>query len=116
MSLKCPACGSTDGIEITKKSFYCQHYGGPDGDPDVDCNFILWRGDLEKYFKGPVLSEDAAMKLIRGEEIELKGLTGQKSGKKFDCKGKLAEIDTQKGKRWGVQLVFEETERRVLGE
>jgi hypothetical protein len=114
MSLKCPKCGSEEGIEVTEKSFFCKNYTGPDGDPD-GCNFILWRGDLEKYFKGPQLSESQATKLIKGEYIELKGLVG-KAGKKFDCKGQLSEIDTQKGKRWGVQFVFEETERRVLGE
>lgn len=115
MSLKCPKCGSEDGIQVTEKSFFCNHYHGPEGDPEEDCNFILFRTDLQKFFKGPVLSEDAAMKLIRGEQIELKGLVG-KSGKKFDCKGRLAEIDTAKGLRWGVQFVFEESGRRVLGE
>lgn len=116
MSLKCPKCGSEDGIQITEKSFYCNHYHGPEGDPDEDCNFILFRAELQKYFKGPILSEKDAMKLIQGELIDLKGLVG-KAGKKFDCKGKLGEVDTQKGKRWGVQFVFQESERRrVLGE
>jgi len=43
----------------------------------------------------------------------LKGLKS-KAGKKFDCKGELAELDCNDGKkRWQVKFVFDE--RRVLG-
>lgn len=111
MSLKCPACKDGD-VEIRDKNFFCEHYV-KDGEFE-ECNFILWRGDLEKFGRSK-LSEVEAIKLIRGEKIQLNNLTS-KAGKKFDCEGILAEIDTEKGTRkWGVKFVFKEIPRRVLG-
>lgn len=111
MSLKCPACKDGE-IEVRDKNFFCSNYV-KDGDI-CECNFILWRSDLERFGRSK-LSEDEAIKLIRGEEIALKALTS-KAGKKFDCKGRLAEIDTESGnKKWAVQFVFEDRPRRLLG-
>lgn len=111
MSLKCPCC-KEGSIEIRDKNFFCENYAGPDGDPE-ECNFILWRTDLEKFGRGP-LAEEEAIKLIKGEQILLKNLKS-KAGKKFDCKGELAEMDCADGKkRWQVRFVREE--RRILGE
>ncbi len=110
MSLKCPCC-KEGAIEVREKNFFCENYV-PDGDPG-DCNFILWRTDLEKFGRAP-LTEDEAIKLIKGEQIQLKNLKS-KAGKKFDCKGELKEIDcSDRKKRWGVAFIF--PERRVLGE
>lgn len=111
MSLKCPCC-KEGSIEVREKNFFCENYV-PDGGPE-ECCFILWRSDLEKFGR-PKLSEDEAIKLIRGEQIELKGLKS-KAGKKFDCKGELAEmVGLDEKKRWQVKFVFDEP-RRVLGE
>lgn len=111
MSLKCPCCKEGE-IEITEKSFFCEHYHGPDGDPD-SCNFILWRSDLEKFGRSK-LSEEEAVKLIKRERIQLKNLK-TKAGKKFDCEGELQEADCSDGKRrWQVKFIF--PERRVLGD
>lgn len=111
MALKCPCC-KEGGIEVREKNFFCENYA-PGGGPE-ECNFILWRSDLERCGREK-LTEDEAVKLIRGEEIPLKNLKA-KSGKRFDCKGKLVEMDSDKGKRWGVQFIFEEKERRLLGD
>lgn len=112
MSLKCPCC-KEGAIEIRDKNFFCENYV-PDGEAE-ECNFILWRTDLEKFGRGP-LTEDEAVRLIKGEQIQLKNLKS-KAGKKFDCKGELAELDCEDGKkRWKVKFVFEEEKRRVLGE
>lgn len=112
MSLKCPCC-KEGFIETREKNFFCEHYT-PDGEPQ-ECNFILWRTDLQKFGRGP-LTEDEAIRLIRGERIPLKKLTS-KSGKKFDCEGELSELDCSDGKkRWQVKFIFPETQRRVLGE
>ncbi len=109
MSLKCPCC-KEGVIEIREKSFFCVNYT-PNGDP-TECNFILWRSDLEKFGRSK-LTEEEAIKLIKGDQIELKNLKS-KAGKKFDCKGELAELDcSDNKKRWQVRFVFED--RRVLG-
>lgn len=111
MSLKCPCC-KNGSIEVRDKNFFCENYSGPDGDPE-ECNFILWRTDLERFGRGQ-LTEDEAIKLIKGERIPLKNLK-TKAGKKFDCEGELAELDCNDGKkRWQVKFVY--PERRILGE
>lgn len=109
MSLKCPCCREGE-IEIREKNFFCENYS-PDGGPE-ECNFILWRSDLEKFGRAK-LTEEEAVKLIKGERIQLKKLTS-KAGKKFDCEGELAELDCADGKkRWQVKFIY--PERRVLG-
>lgn len=109
MSLKCPCC-KEGKIEVREKNFFCEHYV-PDGSED-ECSFLLWRTDLEKFGRGP-LTEDEAVKLIKGERIQLKNLKS-KAGKKFDCQGELAELDCTDGKRrWQVKFIY--PERRVLG-
>jgi len=109
MSLKCPCC-KEGSIEVREKNFFCENYV-PDGEPS-ECNCSVWRSDLGRFGRGP-LSEDEAIKLIKGERIQLKNLKS-KAGKKFDCEGELAELDCADGKkRWQVKFIY--PERRVLG-
>jgi len=82
MSLKCPCCKEGQ-IEIREKNFFCENYV-PDGDPE-ECNFILWRTDLEKFGRGP-LTEDEAIRLIKGERIPLKNLP-QRPAKNSTARG-----------------------------
>lgn len=106
---KCPGCGGK--VHIGGKNYYCEHYV-PNGDPE-ECNFILWKNDLERQGKVE-LSDTEAIKLLAGEAIPLK-LKSKKSGKNYECKGKLAEIDWKEKKQWHVQLEFEDRQTRVLG-
>ena len=107
----CPNCGGS--IIIGKKNYFCENFR-PTGDPD-DCNFILWKNDLEKFGKGEI-SDNEMIKLLSGDMIPLK-LKSSKSGKKFECDGELTEMDCNDGKkRWKVQFKFEERKQKVLGE
>lgn len=108
--VKCPKCGGK--VLVSPKNYYCEDFHGPEGDPDEDCNFILWRNDLAKLGKAEI-SESEIMRLLVAETIRLK--LKNKEGKSFECDGKLAEIDAGNGrKKWKIQFVFNQP--KVLGE
>jgi hypothetical protein len=109
----CPKCGGK--VLAGGKNFYCENYKGPQGDPDEDCNFIIWKNDLSRLGKAEI-SDAEIIKLLAGELIPLK--LKKDGGKPFECKGKLAELDTDnERKKWKIQFVFEERDRpKVLGE
>lgn len=104
----CPKCGGE--IIVARANYYCKNFR-PTGDPE-DCNFVVWRNDLDKFGKAD-LSEKEMLALLRGTSIPL-SLKSQRTGNKFECEGKLAEQDSNDGKRrWKVQFVFPE---KVLGD
>ena len=110
MSVKCPKCGGK--ILISQKNYYCENFKGPDGDPEEDCNFILWKNDLNRLGKSEITDAEM-MKLLNGATIPLK--LKNKEGKAFECAGKLAELDSDGGrKKWKMQFIFDEP--KVLGE
>ncbi|WP_333798550.1 hypothetical protein [Trichlorobacter lovleyi] len=95
--MKCPGCGTENSIEIRPRSYTCTADG---------CNFVLWIDSLNKLGKSEI-TETEAQKLIAGEQIELKKLTG-KNGKKFDCRGELEQRDYNGKTGWSVKLIFEQ--------
>ena len=105
----CPNCGGS--IVVGDRNYRCEKYqyrGEVEG-----CNFILWKDDLSKFDKEN-LTEAEVKKLLAGEQIPLK-LKSPKSGKSFECKGKLESKNCNDGKtRWEVRMQFEPREEKVL--
>lgn len=108
---ECPNCGGK--VIVGAKNYYCEYFR-PTGDVD-DCNFIVWKNDLDKFGK-PSLSENEIISLLNGEPIPLV-LKSPKSGKQFQCDGELTEMDCNDGKkRWKVRFVFPDRPLQILGE
>lgn len=108
----CPKCGGR--IVVGRKNYYCEEFR-PTGDPE-DCNFIVWKNDLEK-FGHSIITEREMVAMLYGETIPLVGLKSPKSGKLFDCGGELVEMEVGDGKvKWKVRLIPDNTNRIILAE
>lgn len=91
---ECPECGRE--IVETQKGYGCSGY-------KEGCKFVIWKDSLSRLgYKNIKLTE--ARELLAKKLIKLKGLVG-KSGKEFDCQGRLAK-DPKYG--WKIELVFDE--------
>ena len=87
----CPECGK-DIIE-GKKAYGCSNWKS-------GCKFTIWYNQLEKLGMKKI-SKANAKKLLKNEEIYLK-LKSTKTGKNFECKGKLVK----ENERWNIKLIF----------
>lgn len=88
---KCPECGG-DIIE-GKKAYGCSNWKS-------GCKFTIWYNQLEKLGMKKI-SKTNAKKLLKNEEIHLK-LKSSKTGKEFECKGKLVK----ENENWNIKLIF----------
>lgn len=88
---KCPECGNK--IVAGKKAYGCSNWKN-------GCKFTIWYNQLEKLGMKKI-SKTNAKKLLKNEEISLK-LKSPKTGKDFECKGKLIKENG----RWNIKLVF----------